>query len=123
MPAVVVAERLIDRQDDPCGVRVRAVGIVGGDAELRQVAGVVPVVRGAVAQFGAVVDDEAPVVGEVRVEGDAQQAALVVAGIEVDEAIGEIEERFAGELTVGCRPYLTGLIGDEESSAAVIGLG
>jgi hypothetical protein len=46
-------------------------------------------------------------------EGQAEQAALVVLGIEPDESIGEVEPRTVLELTVAQQEDLAGLVDDE----------
>jgi hypothetical protein len=113
--AVVVRLGLVDLEDHPLGVRVRPVG--RGGPELRYPARVVPAHRRPVPERGAVVDEEPPVLPELRVEREAEEPALVVAGAEVDDPVGDIEEGLIG----ADDPDDAGEVRDEEPPGPVGG--
>jgi hypothetical protein len=99
---------------------VGAVGVRGGDGVLREDVGVVEGVEGLLAERRAVEDEEAAVLGVVRVEGEPDQPALVVAVLELDEAVREVEEGAPEPLALGRDdPDLAGLVGDEQPAGAV----
>jgi hypothetical protein len=88
LPAVVDVERLVDGEYHALGGEVDALRPRVG-AELRDE-------RLQVRRFGGVVDIEVAVVGELRVEGDAEQAALEVD----DDLLREVEVRRGEDLAV-----------------------
>ena len=107
--AVVIGKRLGLREQH---LRRRGIGAVGIGRD--------PVLsdhRGA-PQF-RVVDEEASVRGVVRVKRQAQQPALVGAG--VDDA-GEVQERVRDELAVDDDANAAFLLDDEEATGAVAGV-
>src|SRR5690606_10559527 len=70
----------------------------------------------------AVVDEEPAVLRELWVERETEQSALVVAGAEVDDPVGDIEERLILETAVGVDdPDDARKVRNEEPPGPVIG--
>lgn len=76
--------------------------------------------RGPGPERGAIVDEEPPVPGKLRMKRKAEQSPLVVADAEVDDPVGDIEER--PEAAAGVDdPDDAGKVGDEEPAGPVAG--
>ena len=77
-----------------------------------------------VSQGRAVEDEEPPVLGVVRMEGKAQQTALVEVGHQGHDPVAQVEEGLRLELSVGQdHPDQSALVDDEQPAAAVRRLG
>jgi len=122
-PVTVVVElRPRGRGQDALGIAVREIGIVGRDGELGHDVAVVPpeqlpeiALEIAMAAIGHV---ELPVGGEVGVEGEAEQPALVEVGIAVDHQAADVEERRALKLAVLDDHHPAPLLDDEHAAVA-----
>ena len=62
-----------------------------------------------------VVDEEARIVGEVRMEGQPEESAFAAGR----QAIADVEERVADQLPVAHDPDLAALLEHEDAAAAV----
>ena len=101
VPRVVVALGLGHLEDRPLGVTPDAAA-VGGRPELREHEGVAVPVGGTRPPRGAVAQVEPAVVGEPRMEGDAEQSPLATGR----DGVPEVERRLGGEAV--------GLVADDE---------
>ena len=123
-PGVVVHVRVVHLHQDLLRAQIGHIRVGGGSAELREDVGVVEPVGRALTEGRAVENEEPPIRGVVRVEGEAEEAALVVPVVELDEAIFDVEKRLVEALALGGHdPDLACLVHDEEAAGVVGRLG
>jgi hypothetical protein len=116
----VVELRLVDLHQDALRRRVGPVRVGRGDAELRDVAGVVEARRPAGPQRRAVVDEEPAVAGVLRMEREPQQPALVEPRHQRHHPTAQVEERRREQRAVGGQhPDQAGLVGHEQPARPV----
>ena len=101
--AVVLAVDPVQFEQHALAGRIGAVGIAGRDPEFGGPPGVggLALERRVGPRFGAVVDEEPPVGGEIGMKGQGQQAALVEGRQQVHQLGPKIDERRGQRLAVG----------------------
>jgi hypothetical protein len=119
---VVVELRLVELEQRPLRRRIRAVRVCRRNAELRDPARVVLTDGPARPQRRAVIDEQASVVGIVRVERQAEETALVERRHQRDDAASQIEERLRPQGALGPQHAdRADLIHDEHPVGPIVG--
>ena len=108
-PATVVRLRLAEPQDHALRGRINAIARRIGVELAEDVVVVIVRVRGG----RRVVDEQPTVLGECRMERQAEKAPFVVLGIQPDEPIGQVKVWVVKELAVAQHEDRAGLVDDE----------
>jgi hypothetical protein len=116
-PATVVRLRLAEPQDHALRGRINAIASRIGVEFAEDVVVVIVRVHGG----RGVVDEQPTVLGECRMEFQAEEAPLVVLGIQPDEQIGQVQIRVVDELAVAQHQDQAGLVDDKGRVAIAAG--